>query len=322
MFKYADYIYKIYEEQSFTQAAKKLFISQPALSLTVKKAEEELGYQIFDRGVSPLALTEAGKLYISALEEMQKLEHNLKSQIESIYDMTVGNVTVGGTSFVSSFILPKIIMEFKKEHPGVDITMTETHSFSLMEQLMSEDIDVLLEYNFDPQNFVTYPFIEERILLAVPRAMIPNLKAYDKALTVRDVCAGKHLSNDVGCVDLSKFKDEKFILLKIGNDMQKRCYKICGEYGFVPKPLISVDQLQTTYNIASSGMGITFATDTVIKNAHDSGNLLFYKLDTPFAKRTLYIGHKRKRNISPAVEAFISLAQKMYAAKEFENSGD
>ncbi len=316
MFKYADYIYKIYQEESFTQAAKKLFISQPALSLTVKKAEEALGYQIFDRGASPLALTEAGKLYISAVEEMQKIEHNLKSQIESIYDLTVGKVTVGGPSFVSSFILPKIIMRFKKEHPGVDITMTESHSFSLIEKLMSEEIDALIDYRFDEQNFVTYPFIEEQILLAIPREHIPDLKAYDKTLTVRDVRAGKHLSKDIPGVDLSKFKDEKFILLKIGNDMQKRCYKICGEYGFVPKPLISVDQLQTTYHIAGSGMGITFTTDTVVKHANDSGNLLFYKIDTPFARRTLYIGHKRKRNISPAVKAFIHLAQSMYQNEE------
>lgn len=316
MFKYADYIYKIYQEQSFTQAAKKLFISQPALSLTVKKAEEELGYQIFDRGVSPLALTEAGKLYISAVEELQKLEHGLRSQIENIYELTVGSVTVGGPSFVSSFILPKIIMQFTEEHPGVDITMTESHSFSLMEKLMLEEIDVLIDYNFDPQNFATYPFIKEQILLAVPRTHIPNLESYAQALTIRDIRSGKHLSDDVECVDLEKFKDEKFVLLKIGNDMQKRCYKICGEYGFVPKPLISVDQLQTTYHIAGSGMGITFTTDTVIKHAHDSGNLLFYKLDTPFARRTLYIGHKRKRNISPAVKEFIRFAQSVYDVKK------
>lgn len=64
MFKYADYIYKVYEERSFTLAAQKLFISQPALSAIVKKAEEELGFKVFNRETTPIGLTNLGEIYI------------------------------------------------------------------------------------------------------------------------------------------------------------------------------------------------------------------------------------------------------------------
>ena len=70
MFKYADYIYEIYKEKSFTKAAKNLFISQPALSATVRKLEEEMQVQLFDRSTSPLALTPEGEAYIHAVEEI------------------------------------------------------------------------------------------------------------------------------------------------------------------------------------------------------------------------------------------------------------
>ena len=64
MFKYAEYIYEIYKEKSFTKAAKNLFISQPALSSTVRKIEEEMHIDIFDRSSSPLKLTPEGGQHI------------------------------------------------------------------------------------------------------------------------------------------------------------------------------------------------------------------------------------------------------------------
>ena len=70
MFNYANYIYEIYKEKSFSKAAKNLFISQPALSATVRKVEEELQIQLFDRSTSPLSLTLEGEAYIKAVEKI------------------------------------------------------------------------------------------------------------------------------------------------------------------------------------------------------------------------------------------------------------
>ena len=63
MLKEMDYIYAVYEEKSFSRAAKKLFVSQPALSNMVKKAEKEIGAPIFDRSTIPLTVTPAGEYY-------------------------------------------------------------------------------------------------------------------------------------------------------------------------------------------------------------------------------------------------------------------
>ena len=131
MFKYADYIYKVYEEKSFTQASKKLFISQPALSATIKRAEEELGFKIFDRSSAQLMLTDAGKVYIDSIEEMYKIERNLKNYVENIYSLNVGDISVSGAAFISSYILPKIIMEFSKRHPKINILFIESNSLHL-----------------------------------------------------------------------------------------------------------------------------------------------------------------------------------------------
>ena len=104
MLKYSEYAYEVYKERSFTKAAENLFISQPSLSLTVKKLEDELGAKIFDRSCKEIALTDIGKKYIRAVEEIKNIEKNLKNEIEDLQKLRRGKVTIGSTVFVSSCI--------------------------------------------------------------------------------------------------------------------------------------------------------------------------------------------------------------------------
>ncbi len=312
MFKYANYIYEIYKEQSFTKAAKKLFISQPSLSATIRKAEEDLGFKIFNRETTPISLTDLGQIYISAIEEISRVENNLKDSINSIYSLMVGNISVSGAAFISSFILPKIIMEFSKRYPKINIQLIEDNSINLQEKLLSEEIEVLIDYDFDREDFESFPLKKEHILLAVPKQHPINAQLGNIALTAKDIICGNHLKEETPCADLGNFKQEKFIQLKPKNNMYKSSCNICSDYGFTPQPVISVDQLLTAYNIAGSGMGITFTTDTVIQSAAKYENLLFYKLNSSHAERILYIAYKRKKYISPAVAEFINIAKEIY----------
>jgi len=313
MFKYGKYIYAIYEERSFTKAAKKLFISQPSLSATIRKAEEEMGFKIFNREMTPLSLTEAGELYIGALEELCRIENSLKNSINSIYSLTSGDISVSGAAFISSFILPKIIMEFSKKYPRINIRLIEDNSVNLQEKLAAEEIDVLIDYDFSREIFETFPLKKEHILLAVPRHHSLNSHFEDIALTANDIVCNKHLSKDAACVDLERFANEGFILLKPKNNMYKCSCNICADYGFTPRAVISVDQLLTAYNIAGSGMGITFTTDTVIQSAAGYDDLLFYKPDSAHTERTFHIAYKKKKNISPAVKEFVNTALQIYS---------
>ena len=78
------YVYAVYQEKSFSKAAKKLFISQPALSNMVRKAEREVGAAIFDRSTIPLTITKEGAHYIKSVEEILFIQRNLKSYFEDL----------------------------------------------------------------------------------------------------------------------------------------------------------------------------------------------------------------------------------------------
>ena len=78
MFRNWEYIYQVYRQRSFSRAAEKLHIAQPSLSLTIKKAEEKIGAEIFDRSSTPLRLTEFGEKYIDAVETLKKIQNDLE----------------------------------------------------------------------------------------------------------------------------------------------------------------------------------------------------------------------------------------------------
>jgi len=307
--KEQDYIYEIYLEKSFSKAAKKLFVSQPALSMAVKKAEDRLGITIFDRNTAPLNLTDAGKIYIEAIEEMRSIEKSMIDRLTDMENLEFGKVIVSGENFVSSFILPEVLLEFSKKYKGIEVELVESNSPDLRQLLLNESIDILVAHDFDPNLYESKDLFEEQVLLAVPKDFEINKTLTKYALTVDDIKNGKHKAK--ATVDFSKFENEEFLLLKSGNDMNKRASRLCEESGFEPKAKIYLDQLITAYNLACAGMGITFVTDILVEKATTEG-CVYYSLKGKSAYRKMRIGYKKNKYINRAADAFVKTAVEIY----------
>ncbi|MBR3934354.1 MAG: LysR family transcriptional regulator [Clostridia bacterium] len=312
MFKYADYIYEIYKEKSFTKAAKNLFISQPALSATVRKLEEEMQVQLFDRSTSPLSLTPEGEAYIKSVEEIFSIKKDYENYIIDVSQLNVGSISVSGANFISSYVLPKIIVPFSEKYPMINIDLLESNSKTLVEELIDEKIELLIDYNNDQKLIESYPLFEETVLLCVPSSSQVNEKCKEYALSCEDIRNNKYLDDTVKGITLQIFKNEKFLMMKTGNSMNKHGFKLCQEAGFTPDVAIYFDQLMTAYNMTASGLGICFVTDTLVKAVAPNNDLVYYKINSEFAVRTVYLLHKKKRYLNRAVKEFIKTACEVY----------
>ena len=312
MFKYADYIYEIYKEKSFTKAANNLFISQPALSATVRKLEDEMQVKLFDRSASPIALTPEGAAYIKAIEEIMNIKKNFENYMIDISRLNAGNVSISGANFISSYVIPKILVPFSKKHPMIDIRLLESNSKTLKEELLKENIDLLIDYVIDDAMIESYPLFDETILLCVPKDNSINGELTNFALRSIDIQNNRHLTDSASNINIKYFANEKFLMLKCGNSMNYHGLKICNEAGFVPNAAIYLDQLMTSYNMSASGLGICFVTDTLVKEVAASDNLLYYKIDSEYATRTVYLLRKKKRYLNRAVKEFINIANSVY----------
>lgn len=315
-----DYVYEVYKERSFSAAAKNLFISQPALSAAVKRTEEALGIMIFDRSTSPIRLTEEGRVYIESVERIRIVEEEMKNRLSDMGELRRGHITVSGENFVSSFIMPRVILAFADKYPGIAVELVESNSPDLRQQLLSESIDLLIAHDFDERSYVSEPLFEETILLAVPAAFPINEKLSAFALDRADIEQGRHLSPDCPHVELSAFADETFLLLKKGNDMCRRAAVLFDEAGIRPKVKITLDQLITSYNMVCAGLGVAFVTDMVVKSSRAEG-CRFYLPSSAHIHRQMCIGYKRNRYLPHAVAAFYETAKEVYRGETGEAKG-
>ena len=209
------YIYQVYQDGSFSAAAEHLYMSQPALSIAVKRVEESVGAELFDRSRRPLALTEAGQNYIDTLQGILRLEEDLARQIEDLRGLKTGTLRLGGTHFLNCYILAPILAAFAKEYPGIRIELSEDSAVNLQEKLQKWGLDLIFSCNPEIVTLFEHrPAFIDHILLAVHRD-IPLPPELDRvSLTADDILSRRHTEDDCPGISLEHFKDVEFILLE------------------------------------------------------------------------------------------------------------
>ena len=308
MFSKYEYAYALYQEGSFTKAAQKLFITQPSLSIAIKGIEKEAGAVLFERRGNGVVLTEAGKEYIATVERIMALEKELKSKIRDMNCLESGQLVVGGSNFISSYVLPGIINEFTKRYPKIEVELAEGNSVHMQQLLRQDRIDLLVDTGECPPECLTIPLAHEKILLCVPKAMAVNQGLEDYRIEPEEIFRGKVNFEKTPCVPLEKFKQEKFILLKPGNDMHERAMGIFRENDMEPAVAFRVDQLNMAYALAACGNGVTFVTDTLFRYGGFHEDVWLYPVAGQW-ERTLYIAHRHNRYCSRAMSEFILAAK-------------
>ncbi|MBQ2967409.1 MAG: LysR family transcriptional regulator [Clostridia bacterium] len=312
MFSKYNYVYQVYKAQSFTKAAEKLFISQPSLSVAIKNIEKRLGADLFERTGSRVVPTEVGKEYIYAAERIMAVEKEFSDRINDLYHLETGKMTVGGTNYLSSYVLPRIINRFASLYPKIEVELVEANSGMLSHMVKNEQVDIIID-SFDEtmDEYEGESLAKEEILLCVPkdRAVNRSLEAYQ--ISYQSLMSGGVDFEKVPTVSMGKFKEEKFILLKPGNDMHNRAKTIFEKSKIEPKVAFYVDQMNISYALAESGMGLCFATDTLLKYGKFRDNVFVYKVDNKHSNRTLYIAHKKNKYCTRAMDAFIRIAKEV-----------
>lgn len=306
------YVYEIYRTGSFSKAAERLFITQPALSIAVAKAESAIGMPLFDRSTRPVTLTHAGRIYIDAIEKMKNLEQDLEQQFEDIRDLKKGKIVIGATHYMNSYILAPILKGFSEKYPGIELELVEGSSSAMVELLKKREID--LTFNCDPRvlvNFAGYPVFSDIVLMAVPEEDMINSKFSDCSLTAEDIMNRKHLDPDCPCVSLREFQEEEFILLKEGNNLYERSESLFHECGIEPHVKLKISQMVTAFHLADQGFAATFISDRLIQ--HANLHLRCYKMNSPLIFRRFYILLNNQRYESNSVRAFIRYVQDCYS---------
>lgn len=282
------YILAVCEERSFSRAAEKWYISQPALSKLVKRVEDNLGAQIFDRSSVPLKVTPEGEVFIEYFGRISDIEEEIRLYCRDLEINRTFHLKIGAPSFFCSYVLPPVIAAFEAEHPDIKIKLIETNEKDLKDSIQTGMVNLGISVEPKmPARLDSFVLKEETIILAVPRAYAVNEQLSDFAFCYEDICNDRFRSDEIPAVSMKRFSGEKFLFLKRGNDMNRRGLKICRDAGFEPNIVMEVDQLLSAYHHAGMGAGITFIRASIPFYVGPPEGLIFYKIDHPETKREL-----------------------------------
>ena len=206
------YFKTIAEEGSFSRAAAKLFLSQPALSKSMAKLEEELGTPLFERNGSRIALTTAGKTFLNYSGNiLNDVESSINAVKESV-GLKTGHVSIAITSEI---FIKHLIYKFLNDNPDASLTC---HLMSYEEMPLALD-----------EGTIDFALSGERIVS--DRITWDELYSgnYTAVLNPKDSLFGKK------SIKMSQLKDHSFCIGHLSEDLQSSIYTLCKDAGFSPK---------------------------------------------------------------------------------------
>jgi len=272
VFKNYEYFLAIAEEGSVSKAAEKLYISQPSLSKYLKRLEEKVGVELFNRDSHMLQLTEEGKLYWNYVKEIIQKEKQLIQDFSDVRNLESGTVSIGITVWRSSIILPVVLPVFKKRYPKIEVKVYEGSHQYMASLLENGKVDFSIFHLPNNYHNVTFEhLLFEKILFCVDEEH-PLLRELDYPKTEIGT-----MTNE----DFMRFDKELFILLQPGQNIRDISQNYLNKLGIRPNVVLETSNIVTAINVAKTGLGITFVPEAALHIPDQAQKLRFFTVDTP-----------------------------------------
>lgn len=293
--KQLTYFLEIAKMKNFTKAAANLYISQSALSKTVKAMESELGVQLIDRTVNHFKLTPEGEIfYQKGLIAIK----NINSELEDLYGSLgteKGHITVGIPPVIGTAYFTSIIYKFRNMYPDVELKIIEAGANTIKKWVSEGEVDigvVILPVSNDDFNVI--PIVTAENVLLVNKNH--PLAQYDE-------------------VSFKMLKDERFIALNSTFMLYDQIISLCRISGFEPNIVCESSQWDFITEMVVLDQGVSILPRPILKR-YNSDKLKLISLKDPSFSWNIAIIFKKDKYISRIIKSFIELSKKEGEAAE------
>lgn len=229
------YFLIVAERQNFTRAAEDLKISQPALSRSIQKLEEELGQPVFERKTRSVSLTDAGILLQARAQQVLTILDDTKAEITD--DGKSGCVRVGAIPTIAPYFLPEVLRQFSKEFPKATLIVQENTTDNLLKNCTQGEIDLAILALPVPARYLEVEVLfAEELLLVLPT---------DHSLVDKDK------------IRLSDVEPYPFVLLDEAHCLSNNIVSFCRQRSFQPVSVERTSQLAMVLELVSLSHGIS-----------------------------------------------------------------
>lgn len=299
-FNKLNYLIAIAELQSFSKAAKRCFVSQPALTRCVKSIEDELGLKLFDRSCSPIRLTYAGERYITAMQEILELKAKLDQEMEEIAARRRDRLVLGIPSTRSVTWIPRILPPFNRVCPNVDTQLIEGNSLTL-EQLLSKGTIDFYVMGTEPiltKGLKLTPIFREEMMLVVSR----------QAAALRSLRLPPNQPGAVQYIPPQLLEEIPLYSATPSQGTYYLAHQVFDRYEIQPVTSMEVINTSVAYQMAPHGGGFAFAPVTVAYEEEFSPEPIFCSITDEMIFRTAGILFREGMEMGETARLFLDTA--------------
>ncbi len=287
------YIVTLAQERHFGRAAEKCFVSQPTLSVAVKKLEGELNIAIFERSKSAVSPTPLGEKIIQQAEKVLAEIRTLQELADSGKDQLNSPLKVGAIFTIGPYLFPHLVPQTYQRAPNMSLFIEESYTAVLRRQLREGELDaIIIALPFTEPDVMTRPLYDEAFVVVMPK---------DHALT-----KFKH-------IELDMLPDQDLLLLGEGHCFRDQVLELCPALVQQQNSRIgSVTQgssLETLKYMVATGLGITVLPESAVGNL-DSNLITTRPFASPAPFRTVALAWRASFPRGQAIDLLLDTAGK------------
>lgn len=295
------YVVAVAKERHFGRAAERCFVSQPSLSAAIKKLEDELGVQIFERGHGEILLTPLGERIVAQAERALEETARITAIARAGSDPLAGPLHLGVIHTVAPYLLPGLVAELRRLAPKMPLDIEENMTATLDQMLRSGQIDAaIVALPYEAPGVELIPLYEEEFKVIVPK---------DHAWARRKA------------IDVDELDGENLLLLSIGHCFRDQVLEVCREFSRPPNTGKQGNSLETIRSMVASGIGISVMPATALVGPHASQLVRAIDFRPPRPSRRLVLAMREQYPRLAALQTVARAIRQLKLPVKFPGAG-
>ncbi|MDF2750642.1 MAG: hypothetical protein K0T00_1818 [Gaiellaceae bacterium] len=286
----------VVERKSFSQAAERLGVTQPAVSLQVRALEKRLGAQLLDRSGRRVEPTEAGARLYRGAQRLLALEEQLLEEVAGDGDGELaGELRLGASTGPAAVVVPLLLCEFQLEHPGVKVALSVHDTHSVVELVAARELELGIVGAARRHRSVRFePFFEDEVILACPPG---------------HAFAGRS-------VGIDELRADRLILMQEGAGVRQIVDDELRELGLRLRDLdvrLELGLQESVRSAVQAGYGVAFISRTAVESELAAGTLAAARVEGLEATREISLARAAGRTPTRVADAFVAFARERVA---------
>ena len=281
------------ELRSVQRASERVFRTQPAVSMALRKLEEELGSQLFDRtNRGNYQLTAAGEVLYADTKRLLSLRDGLLTHMQELQSLEDGRVRIGANESAGNYLLPRLIHAFRKKYPKVRIEVTRQNSRQLIHDIRDNMVDIaLISFAPDEKGIEVTPVMKDELVL---------------------IASPDHPAAKKGKVSVRDLGGESFIAHTVTSQSRQKVVEAFRSSDTPLRIVMEVAMIETIKKLVAMRLGIAFVPEMSVQDEIQRGELVRVPIAGFQYERILYLARRRTDAHSHAAREF---AETVFAAQ-------